>query len=74
MLRAIVFLPLVTSAFAGPTLDVPVNAAASYSATIQQQLEMLHSDPSPVKFAEKTIGYAEAKTACFNALRDEMPE
>jgi hypothetical protein len=42
MFRAIVFFGLTTSAFASATLDVLVNAAASFSATIQQQLE---SDP-----------------------------
>jgi hypothetical protein len=46
MLRAIVCLGLATSAFASATLDVLVNAAASFPATIQQQLEMLQSDPS----------------------------
>jgi hypothetical protein len=55
-------------------LDALVNASASFSAAIQQQLEMLQSDLSPVKFAEKTIDYVEAKTAYFKALRDEMPE
>jgi hypothetical protein len=74
MLRAIVFFGLITSAFASATLDVLVNAAASFSATIQQQLEMLRSNPSPAEFAEKTIDYAEAKAAYFNALRAEMPE
>jgi hypothetical protein len=53
MLRAIVCLGLATSAFASVTLDVLVNAAASFSATIQ--LEMPQSDPSPAKLAEKTI-------------------
>jgi hypothetical protein len=42
--------------------------------TIQQQLETLQSDPSPAELAEKTIDYAEAKTAYFNALRAELPE
>jgi hypothetical protein len=55
-------------------LDVLVNAAASFSATIQQQLETLQSDPSPEKLAEKAIDYAEAKTAYLNALRAELPE
>jgi hypothetical protein len=45
-----------------------------FSATIQQQLEMLQSDPSPAEIAEKTIDYAEAKAAYFKALREEMPE
>lgn len=51
-----------------------VNAAASFSATIQQQLEMLQSNPSPAELAEKTIDYAEAKEAYFKALRAEVPE
>jgi hypothetical protein len=74
MFRAIVFFGLITSAFASATLDVLVNAAASFSATIQQQLEMLQSNPSPAELAEKTIVYAEAKEAYFKALRAEMPE
>jgi hypothetical protein len=74
MLRAIVFFGLITTASASATLDVLVNAAASFSANIQQQLEMLQSDPSPTQFAEKTIDYAKAKTAYFKALRAEVPE
>jgi hypothetical protein len=74
MFRAIVFFGLITSAFASATLDVLVNAAASFSATIQQQLEMLRSNPSPAEIAEKTIDYSEAKAAYFKALRAEMPE
>jgi hypothetical protein len=54
-------------------LDVLVNAAASFSATIQQQLETLQSDPSSAEFAEKTIDYAEAKTAYFVELRAAVP-
>jgi hypothetical protein len=74
MFRAIVFFGLITSAFASEKLDVLVNAAVSFSATIQQQLEMLQSDPSPVEFADKTIDYTEAKTAYFKALRAAVPE
>src|SRR5271166_1436065 len=74
MFRAVVFFGLITSAFASETLKVLVNAAASFSATIQQQLEMVRSDPSPAEFAEKTIDYAEAKEAYFKALRAEVPE
>jgi hypothetical protein len=74
MFRALLFFGLIVSAIASATLDVLVNAAASFSATIQQQLEMLRSDPSPVELAEKTIDYAEAKTAYFKALRAEVPE
>jgi len=74
MFRALVCFSLATSAFASTTLDVLVNAAASFSATIQQQLEMLRSNPSPVELAEKTVDYAEAEEAYFNALRAEVPE
>lgn len=74
MVRAIVFLGLFTAAAASEKLDLLVNAAASFSATIQQQLEMLHNVPSPTDLAEKTIDYAEAKTAYFKALRAELPE
>ena len=74
MLRAVVFLGLVISAFGAATLDMLVNAAARFSATIQQQLEMLQSNPSPAELAEKTIDYAEAKEAYFKALRAEVPE
>jgi hypothetical protein len=74
MFRAIVFLGLITAALGSEKLDVLVNAAATFSATIQQQLETLQGDPSPAELAEKTIDYAEAKTAYFNALRAELPE
>src|SRR5271165_3851091 len=74
MFRVIVFFSLITSAFASEKLEVLVNAAASFSATIQQQLEMLQSNPSPTELAEKTIDYAVAKTAYFKALRAEVPE
>ena len=74
MLRAIIFFGLIAAAFANEKLDVLVNAAASFSATIQQQLEMLQSDPTYAELAQKTIDYAEAKTAYFKALRAEVPE
>jgi hypothetical protein len=74
MLRATVFFGLITAAIASEKLDVLVSAAASFSATIQQQAEMLQRDPTPGEFAEKTIDYAEAKTAYFEALRAELPE
>jgi hypothetical protein len=35
---------------------------------------MLQSDPSPTEIADKTISYAEAKAAYFEALRVELPE
>jgi hypothetical protein len=74
MFRAIVFLGLITAGLDSEKLDVLVNAAASFSATIQQQLETLHSDPSQAELAEKTIDYSEAKSAYFKAFRAEMPE
>jgi hypothetical protein len=55
-------------------LDLLVNAAAHFSAAIEQQLVIVQNDPAPADFAEKTVGYAEAKVAYFAALRDEMPE
>jgi hypothetical protein len=70
---AFVFLTLATSAFASQNLDVLINAAASFSVTIGQQLQMLHSNPSAAAFAEKTIDYAEAKAAYFEALRAALP-
>jgi hypothetical protein len=71
--RVIVFLGLIASAWANETLDVLVNAAASFSATIKQQLEMIQSNPSPAELVEKTIDYADAKAAYFRALRAELP-
>ena len=70
---AFAFLTLATSAFASQNLDVLINAAASFSATINQQLQMLHSNPSAATFAQKTIDYAEAKAAYFEALRAALP-
>jgi hypothetical protein len=72
--RAIIFFGLITVAFAGATLDALVNAAVSFSTTIQQQLEMLQSDTSPAEFVEKTTDYAAAKAAYFNALGAAAPE
>jgi hypothetical protein len=73
-LRALIFFGLAVSAFASATLDALVNAAASFSSAIQEQLEVVQSDPKPAKFAESTIAYAKAKTAYFHALRVAMPE
>jgi hypothetical protein len=74
MFRAIVCLGLATSAFASVKLVALRNAAASFSAAFQQQLEMLQSNPSPAELAEKTFDYAEAKEAYVKALRAEVPE
>jgi hypothetical protein len=71
--RAIVFFTLAASTLAGPNLDILVNAAASFSITINQQLQMLRSNPSVAAFAEKTMNYAEAKRSYFEALQAALP-
>ena len=70
----VIFFGLADPAFASATLDALVNAAARFSAAIGQQLVMVKNDPAPAEFAEKTVAYAEAKTAYFTTLREEMPE
>jgi hypothetical protein len=74
LFRTIVFFSLMTPAFASQTLDALIDAATVFSATIQQQLEEVKSDPSAANLAEKTIEYAKAKTAYYRALRTAMPE
>jgi hypothetical protein len=71
---AVIFFSLVTSVFAAQTLDALGNAAAGFAVAIQQQLEVVESDSSPARLAEKTIEYAQAKTAYFTALREEKPK
>jgi ABC-type proline/glycine betaine transport system permease subunit len=73
MRRAFAFLTLATFALAGSDLDILINAAASYSVTTNQQLQMLRSNPSVAVFAQKTIDYAVAKAAYFEALRAALP-
>jgi len=70
---AFAFFYLAVSALAAQNLDLLLNAAASFSVTINQQLQMLHGNPSVTAFAEKTIDYAEAKAAYFEALRAALP-
>jgi hypothetical protein len=53
--RTIVFFCLITAACASETLNTLVNASAGFSAAILQQLATVQSDPTPTKFAEKTI-------------------
>src|SRR5260370_22385077 len=74
MLRVIVLFGLITSAFAGESLDPLVNASVGFSMAIQQQLATTRSDPSLIEFVAKTIVYADAKTAYFEALREAAPE
>ena len=73
-LFGVIFFGLAAPPFAGATLDALVNAAARFSAAIGQQLVMVQNDPAPAELVEKTVAYAEAKTAYFTALREEMPE
>lgn len=70
----IVFFGLMAFAWANENLEVLVNAAASFSATINQQLEMVQSNPTQAEFVEKTFDYAESKAAYFKALWAELPE
>jgi hypothetical protein len=74
MFRAILFLVLITSAFASETLDALVDSASSFSAAIEGQLEATQSHPLPSDFAQKSIAYATAKITYFDALRAAMPE
>jgi hypothetical protein len=71
--RAFTFVTFAASALAGPNLDVLMNAAASYSIAINQQLQMLHSNPPVAAFAEKTLNYAQAKRSYFEALQTALP-
>ncbi len=60
MFRAPAFFGLITSAFAGKSLDPLLHASRGFSIAIQQQLAAIHTDPSSGELAEKTIDYAEA--------------
>ena len=70
----VIFFGLAEGMFASPTLDALVKAAASFSAAIGQQLVFVQNEPAPAEFSEKTIAYAQAKTAYITALREAMPE
>ena len=70
----IAFFALATSVFAGERLTALVTAAQDFSVAIQEQLTAIQSDISATQLVEKTVSYAKAKTAYFNALRAEMPE
>jgi hypothetical protein len=71
---SIAFFALVTSLFAGERLNALVTAAQDFSVAIQEQLAAVQSHISATQLVEKTVSYAKAKTAYFNALRAEMPE
>jgi hypothetical protein len=72
--RLAVFFALITSVFAAGTLDALVNAAQGFALAIQQQLVAVQSITTPAELAEKTISYAAAKTAYYEALRAAAPE
>jgi multidrug efflux pump subunit AcrA (membrane-fusion protein) len=74
MLRTIVFVAMIASISASETLNALVNASAGFAVAIQQQPAAVQIDLSPAELAEKTISYAKAKTAYFNALRDAVPK
>jgi hypothetical protein len=69
----IAFFAFATSVFAGETLTALVTAAQDFSVAIQEQLTAVQNDISATKLVEKTVSYATAKTAYFNALRAEAP-
>ena len=65
---------LITSVFAAGTLDALVIAAQGFALAIQKQLAAVQSITTPAELAEKTISYASAKTAYYEALRVAAPE
>ena len=70
----IIFFGLSALAFASPTLDTLINAAARFSTAIQEQLATVQKDPLSAELVEKTIAYAKAKTVYCTALREAIPE
>ena len=71
---SIAFFTFATSVFAGERLNALVTAARDFSVAIQEQLAAVQGDISPAELVERTVSYAKAKTAYFNALRAEVPE
>jgi hypothetical protein len=71
---SIAFFAFATSVFAGERLTVLVTAAQEFSVAILEQLAAVQSDMSATQLAEKTVLYAKAKTAYYDALRSQMPE
>jgi hypothetical protein len=74
MFRAIVFFVLIASAFAGESLDPLLHASRGFSIAIREQILAINRGPSLIEFVAKTIVYAQAKTAYFDALRAAAPE
>src|SRR5271165_306370 len=74
MFRTIVFFGPITPVFAGESLDPLVSASRGFSTAIQQQILAIQPGPSLIEFVAKTIVYADAKAAYFNAVREAAPE
>jgi len=74
MFRVIVSFGLITSGFAGESLNPLVSASRGFSTAIQQQILAIQRGPSLIELVAKTIVYADAKAANFNALREAAPE
>jgi hypothetical protein len=72
--RLTVFFALITSVFAGGSLDALLNAAQGFALAIQQQIAAVQSITTPTELAAKTILYAAAKTTYYEALRAAAPE
>jgi hypothetical protein len=51
-----------------------LNAAQGFALAIQQQIAAVQSITIPAELADKTISYAAAKTAYYEALRAAAPE
>jgi hypothetical protein len=67
--RLTVFFALVTSVFAAGTLDALVDAAQGFSLGILLQIAAVQSITTPAELAEKTISYAAAKMAYYEAAQ-----
>src|SRR5260370_25370188 len=74
MFRIIVCFGLIPVAVAGESLDPVVSASRGFLTAIQQQILAIQRGPSLIEFVAKTIVYADAKAAYFNALREAAPE
>jgi hypothetical protein len=72
--RLTVFFAIAASAFAAGALTPLVIAAEGYAIAIQQQIAIIQSVTTPVELAAKTISYAAAKTAYYDALKAAVPE
>ena len=74
MFRVILLFALVTSACGGESLGPLVKASRYFSVAIQHQLAAIRRGPSLIEFVARTIVYAHAKEAYFDAWREAAPE